>query len=279
MVFENDHTYLLCMVIYITTNLITGKIYIGKDSTNNPSYVGSGLLLKKAIKKYGISNFKKEILECCNSHEHLCEREKYWITELKSTDRKIGYNIAEGGTGGDTFSHLSKAKKQNVIKKRESSMCEVRKTKEYLDKLSKRTKDMWMDDTHREKISTMMKGRKIEWSDKISNSIKEWHKTKPISEDSRKRISEKVSKKMKGYEFVKIPETIQSEIIKLYQSYGPKLIANKITETGYPISRYIVTRFLKKSGLYKKWQKGIGDKEQKNSSISRRGKLNPMWKN
>lgn len=279
MVFDNDHTYLLCMVIYITTNLINGKFYIGKDVANNPSYLGSGLLLKKAIRRYGINNFKKEILEICDSQELLCEREKYWINKLKSTDRKIGYNIAEGGTGGDTFTNLSETKKQIVLKKRESSMREIRKTKDYRDKLSKRTKDMWMDDSHKEKISTKMKGRKIGWADKISNSIKEWHKTNPISDESRKRSAEKVSKKMKGYEFVTIPENIQNEIINLYQSYGPKLIASKITETGYPISNYIVTRFLKKSGLYKKWQKGIGNIEQKNSSISRRGKLNPMWKN
>jgi hypothetical protein len=91
-----------------------------------------------------------------------------------------------------------------------------KKTKEYRDKLSKRTKDMWMDDSHKEKISTKMKGRKIDWADKISNSIKEWHKTNPISDESRKRSSEKVSKKMKGYEFVTIPENIQNEIKKLY---------------------------------------------------------------
>ena len=45
------------MVIYKTTNLINGKIYIGKDSNNNEHYIGSGVKLLKAIKKYGRSNF------------------------------------------------------------------------------------------------------------------------------------------------------------------------------------------------------------------------------
>ena len=50
------------MVIYKTTNLINGKIYIGQDSKNNPKYLGSGVIFLKAIKKYGKENFVKETL-------------------------------------------------------------------------------------------------------------------------------------------------------------------------------------------------------------------------
>ena len=39
------------MIIYKTTNLITGKIYIGQDSKNNPKYLGSGKYLNLSIKK------------------------------------------------------------------------------------------------------------------------------------------------------------------------------------------------------------------------------------
>ena len=51
------------MRIYIVTNLINNKIYIGKESRNRNNYFGSGLLINRAIEKYGIINFKKEILE------------------------------------------------------------------------------------------------------------------------------------------------------------------------------------------------------------------------
>lgn len=91
------------MIIYKTTNLVNGKIYIGKDEKNNPNYLGSGKILKSAIKKYGEENFKKEILEICKTREELNEREKYWIKKLKSIEE--GYNIAEGGAGGDTYSN------------------------------------------------------------------------------------------------------------------------------------------------------------------------------
>jgi len=89
------------MIIYKTTNLINGKIYIGKDKINKDRYFGSGTILKNAIKKYKKKNFKKEILEHCDNEDHLNEREKYWIKKLKSQDRNIGYNIDGGGHGGD----------------------------------------------------------------------------------------------------------------------------------------------------------------------------------
>jgi len=92
------------MLIYKTTNQVNGKIYIGQDKYNNPNYLGSGKILHLAFQKYGIENFKKEIIEECESVELLNEREKFWISYYKSTDRGIGYNIALGGNGGDTLS-------------------------------------------------------------------------------------------------------------------------------------------------------------------------------
>jgi len=85
-------------IIYKTTNLVNGKIYVGKDSSNNPKYLGSGRVIAFAIKKYGKKNFRKEILEICDLSK-VDEREIFWINKLDSRNRKIGYNIAEGGQG------------------------------------------------------------------------------------------------------------------------------------------------------------------------------------
>ena len=96
------------MYIYLTTNLLNGKIYIGLskfDSEENPDYLGSGCLILKAIQRYGSENFKKEILEICSSQEELCEKERYWIDKYKSNHRGVGYNICEGGTWGDNWTN------------------------------------------------------------------------------------------------------------------------------------------------------------------------------
>ncbi|MEX0595071.1 MAG: GIY-YIG nuclease family protein [Candidatus Paceibacterota bacterium] len=83
--------------IYKTTNLINNKFYIGKYQTQNinDGYLGSGKLLKRAIKKYGLDNFKKEIiLECSNEQEmNLAEKILVVIDEMS-------YNLTDGGRGG-----------------------------------------------------------------------------------------------------------------------------------------------------------------------------------
>ncbi len=90
------------MIIYKTTNKVNGKFYVGKDERNEPTYLGSGLILNRAIEKYGKENFEKEIIETCSNKKELSEREIFWISELSATT--VGYNIALGGAGGDTYS-------------------------------------------------------------------------------------------------------------------------------------------------------------------------------
>lgn len=91
--------------IYKTTNTITGKIYVGKCSSSIKSskrYLGSGIWLNRAIKKYGKQYFFKEILEIIEEGD-LNERERFWINELKSNNQNIGYNLTDGGDGGPLF--------------------------------------------------------------------------------------------------------------------------------------------------------------------------------
>ena len=88
--------------IYKTTNTINGKSYIGLCSSAKrfENYLGSGVLLKQAIKKYGADNFKREILEECDSEKDLREAEKRWIDHFNATESKKFYNLHEGGRGG-----------------------------------------------------------------------------------------------------------------------------------------------------------------------------------
>ena len=105
------------MIIYKTTNLINGKIYVGKDSHNNSNYFGSGKYIWNAIKKYGKENFKKEIICECNSKEELNKKEIFWIKELNSKDFKIGYNLTDGGDGGSGLHHLVSEETREKLRK------------------------------------------------------------------------------------------------------------------------------------------------------------------
>ena len=91
--------------IYCTTNIINNKKYIGKkvSSKFNPKYLGSGILITKAIAKYGSDKFIVELLEWCCSYNDLNNREKYYIDKFNAYKSDVFYNIAMGGEGGNTY--------------------------------------------------------------------------------------------------------------------------------------------------------------------------------
>lgn len=88
--------------IYKITNQVNSKIYIGKHSTDNldDGYMGSGILICKAENKYGIENFTKEYLAFCDTEDKLNWFEKFYIKKYKARD--VGYNLTDGGEGGNT---------------------------------------------------------------------------------------------------------------------------------------------------------------------------------
>lgn len=135
------------MIIYKTTNLLNGKIYIGQDSLNRQNYLGSGRAISKALKKYGKENFKKEILCNCSSKEELDEKEIYFINLFKSTDRKLGYNISAGG-GGALGIKLSNERKQIISKANKGKIMSV----ETRNKISKAHKGKSFSEEHKKNI-------------------------------------------------------------------------------------------------------------------------------
>jgi len=151
------------VIVYKTTNLINGKIYVGSDKNNNPKYLGSGKLLKQAIQKYGRDNFKKEILCECESRKDLIVREGFWIKSLRSNQKGIGYNISSNYFGGDTFSNnpnkeitrlkMSKSSsgKNNPMHKKSVYEC-------WIEKYGKEKADILRKNLS-EKISLSLKGK------------------------------------------------------------------------------------------------------------------------
>lgn len=97
------------MNIYKTINLLTGKLYVGKDVNDRKYYLGSGTYLKRAILKYGKNTFKKEIIEYCKTKAELKDKEIFWIKKL-NTLIPNGYNITKGGDGGIGGPHFKNHK-------------------------------------------------------------------------------------------------------------------------------------------------------------------------
>lgn len=84
-------------IIYKTTCLVNGKIYIGQTiHWQDKSYLGSGTMLIEAIKKYGRKNFRRKILKFCFNQKQLDAWEYLYIKRYNSTDENIGYNILPG---------------------------------------------------------------------------------------------------------------------------------------------------------------------------------------
>ena len=89
------------MFIYLWKNKIDGKKYIGKCQAKETSaYIGSGKYFQRAVKKYGIGNFERTILEYCKNPEHLREREKYWLDFYDVSNNDMFYNISPNSGGG-----------------------------------------------------------------------------------------------------------------------------------------------------------------------------------
>lgn len=163
------------MIIYKTTCLINGKIYVGQDSKNNPDYLGSGIYLNRAIKKHGKENFKKEVVCECSSQEDLNKKEIYWIKELNSKV-PFGYNITNGGKGS----------------------LGVKPNNETKQKMRISQHNRFLNNDYKNKFLKIMN----------SPQVKEKMK-KPKSEEHKNKIKEK----MRNQEFRKIHSTIVKESV------------------------------------------------------------------
>lgn len=149
--------------IYLTTNLVTGEKYIGKHYGElDDSYLGSGLILKRAVTKYGKENFERDILYISKDDQENSQKEKEYIAKYDAVNRPDFYNIHEGGKGGNTIAghseewkkeyherlseirsgennprygtHLTEETKEKIRQNRDTSYMQ---TKEYKENMSK----------------------------------------------------------------------------------------------------------------------------------------------
>jgi group I intron endonuclease len=156
-------------VIYKITNNINGKIYIGKDSRNKKSYMGSGKSIKNAINKYGIENFTKEIIDSANSLDELNEKEKKWISYYNSYIPSVGYNRSLGGEGNWDLSLMPE---EDVKKMRENHLLSCR-SDEFRQRKREDTLKHFSDSANRIRQSQAIKKFWENSDDEFKKNVKE----------------------------------------------------------------------------------------------------------
>lgn len=163
--------------IYKTTNLINKKYYIGKNSTNNPDYIGSGVRFSRAVDKYGKDNFLKEIIiENITNINDLNALEKYFIKEYNAVKDPMSYNVADGGQGGNTLAGFTDEERKAHGQKSKD------KWKNYSDEKRKEI----LDKLH---YHALYEDRTEEHEKNLKKAIQDFHKSDLGKESHKKRAS------------------------------------------------------------------------------------------
>lgn len=172
--------------VYQITNLINGKIYVGKHKSvkhpNSNGYFGSGKQITDAIKKYGKENFRKEVLFFCSSLEEMSIKESE-IVDIDFVKRSDTYNMHKGGAGG--WDHIncvpnnSRINIKAIKEKIKAGLLHVGGTK-YWSK------------------STFDKVRETRWSVLVAKGIVTPNNWINLTLEERCRVSAKISEKVSG---------------------------------------------------------------------------------
>ena len=139
--------------LYKITNLVNGKMYIGQHVTSNidDGYMGSGHVLLKALKKYGIESFRKEWLGFYEDQDELDYMERVFVDETWIS-RSDTYNLVLGGRsrGGRQLTEEEKQKISQKLKGHKVSQLTR-------SRISKKTKGKKLSEVTRKKMSATRK--------------------------------------------------------------------------------------------------------------------------
>ena len=241
--------------VYLTTNLINNIKYIGmhKSEYHDKRYLGSGKLLMLAIKKYGVQNFKNEILHWCKTLDELCNKELETILEHNAHVSNDYYNIIctktpvligkNNGFFGKkhsekTKAHLSELRKNNPWSESRRNKHNIWIQSEDAKKLhlrySMERSGVNLSESHKQKLKEIMSSpevraklsksskdfyvteRGFEVRQKLAKECSERFKNKPKSETHKKAISDVLTGKSHYWQDLvnKNPEKIRKTALK-----------------------------------------------------------------
>ena len=184
--------------IYQITNLVNNKIYVGAHKTRclDDGYMGSGKVIKYAIEKHGLKNFRKDILEFFTNDEDMYAREKEIVTE-EFLLREDVYNLRRGGHGG--FDYLNSA--EGIFNRRHTfKIWSDSGTKAFIEKFNS---DEAFKKAHLIKLQEVRKKAIIKISEKYPKGVqygkKQSEETKLKQKDTYENIGHQQGEKNSQY--------------------------------------------------------------------------------
>jgi hypothetical protein len=204
--------------IYKIINLINNKYYIGMHVTKdiNDSYLGSGIGIKRAVRKYGKENFKKEILFVFDNEQDMINKEIEIVNESIVKDSN-SYNDNLGGKGG----WYSVNKRSSLFRaKRVSSLLHTFETTDTKKRISDSVKLYIENNPEKVKENSLKAAQalrsrtdsdKLKTSHKLSKSLLLFYRT-----EEGKKTKEIKSNKMKDF----------------YETEKGKLLKEQFSEVG-----------------------------------------------
>lgn len=248
--------------IYTITNKINGKIYVGKTKNlkdrweNHCSNVGKKRRpLYDGMLHYGIDNFVMEVVDT-TTEDKIDELEKIWIEKLETIN--TGYNLTEGGTGGDTFSNRTTQSKNRTRKKLSDAQKRRAKSDEYIQKLKDTANRLWKDESYVKKVreNHLMAVSDMAYRKAQSKKMKEVIS----SPDMRRKWSDvkkgKLNNKWLGYMYVIEPNG------KVIRYETAKEAASVMKTTAHVIRQFAKNNTTFQKGRYIGW-KFVLSKEEK----------------
>ena len=204
---------------YRIDNLINGKYYIGKHSSESldDGYMGSGTRIKAAIAKYGMGNFKKTILKILPTSEEAFEHEAQIVT-LAEVNDPMCYNVQLGGKGRQKqFTDEELRERRSEYKKEYSQRPEVKERQREYDQrpeVKKHRKEYKKEYSQRPEVKERQreydqqnKGRRLEYQREYCRQNKERHREymKEYYQQNKERRREysqrpEVKERQKGYQ-------------------------------------------------------------------------------
>lgn len=159
-------------IVYKTINTLNDRYYIGvhkQKSDGFDGYLGSGIAIREAVRKYGKENFKRETLFSYDNSKQAYAKEKE-IVDTELTENSNSYNICGGGLGPAFLSNETRKRMSETRRGKKFSECHKKNLSESLRKT-------WHDPKMQEK------------KNKIGNATSSAHKGVAKSKEQREKMS------------------------------------------------------------------------------------------